>query len=182
MELLRWRWGGTEMGESRHSGCDHQCCCFPSFSPVLQQGEEDGSCCAAPPSSLLSSLSLLSFSFSFFFLPALSLPCPFLSVSPLFLSKTVGLPHFLFQKILPALLFYAIFSSVFSKLSPIESVVCFSPSLKFCPLYLLVPPLVFISRGGEGHLTPVMAQGKVGDGSCWQGMVSCFHHHGGMGL
>jgi hypothetical protein len=27
-----------------------------------------------------------------------------------------------------------------------------------------------------------MAQGKVGDGSCWQGMVSCFHHHGGMGL
>jgi hypothetical protein len=27
-----------------------------------------------------------------------------------------------------------------------------------------------------------MAQGKVGDWSCWQGMVSCFHHHGDMGL
>jgi len=37
---------------------------------------------------------------------------------------------------------------------------------------LLIPPLVFISRGGEDHLTPAMAQGKVGDGSCWQGMVS----------
>ena len=40
------------------------------------------------------------------------------------------------------------------------------------PPFLLVPPLVFISRGGEDHLTPAMAQGKVGDGSCWQGMVS----------
>jgi hypothetical protein len=27
-----------------------------------------------------------------------------------------------------------------------------------------------------------LAQGKVGDGSCWQGMVSCFLHHGGMDL
>jgi len=40
------------------------------------------------------------------------------------------------------------------------------------PPWLLVPPLVFISRGGEDHLTTAMAQGKVGDGSCWQGMVS----------
>jgi hypothetical protein len=48
----------------------------------------------------------------------------------------------------------------------------------FC--HPLVPPLVFISRGGEDHLTPAMAQGKVGDGSYWQGMVSCFLHHGGM--
>jgi len=39
------------------------------------------------------------------------------------------------------------------------------------PLSLLVPPLVFISRGGEDHLTPTMVQGKVGDGSCWQGMM-----------
>jgi len=39
---------------------------------------------------------------------------------------------------------------------------------------LLVPPLVFISRGGEDHLTPAMAQGKVGDGSCWQGMFPSY--------
>jgi len=43
---------------------------------------------------------------------------------------------------------------------------------KILPPSLLVPPLVFISRGGEDYLTPVMVQGKVGDGSCWQGMVS----------
>jgi hypothetical protein len=54
-------------------------------------------------------------------------------------------------------------------------------------LKLLVPPLVFISREGEDHLTPAMKQGKVGDGSCWQGMVAeawfpGFLHHGSMGL
>jgi len=174
------------MGESRHSGCDHQCCGFPSFSPVLQQGKEDGSCCAAPPSSLLSSLSLLSFSFSFFFLPALSLPCLFLSVSPLFLSKTVGLSlsvslTFSFKKSFQLSCFTPFFLLFFPSFPPLNLSFA-SPSPKFCPPYLLVPPLVFISRGGEGHLTPVMAQGKVGDGSCWQGMVSCFLHHGGMGL
>jgi hypothetical protein len=52
---------------------------------------------------------------------------------------------------------------------------------------LLVPALVFISREGEDHLTPAMTQGKVGDGSCWQGMVAeawfpGFLHHGSMGL
>ena len=37
----------------------------------------------------------------------------------------------------------------------------------FAPPHLLVPPLVFISRGGKGHLTPAMTQGKVGDERCW---------------
>jgi hypothetical protein len=31
--------------------------------------------------------------------------------------------------------------------------------------FLWCPPLVFISRGGEGHLTPAMTQGKVGWGA-----------------
>jgi hypothetical protein len=66
--------------------------------------------------------------------------------------------------------------------TPPESVICFSSSPKFCHHSLLVPPLVFISRGGEGHFTPTMAQGKVDDVSFWQGMVSYFLHHGGMGL
>jgi len=58
-------------------------------------------------------------------------------------------------------------SSLSQKIAP----PLFSVLPKFPP-WLLVPPLVFISRGGEDHLTPAMAQGKVGDGSCWQGMVS----------
>jgi hypothetical protein len=30
-------------------------------------------------------------------------------------------------------------------------------------LFFMVPSLVFIIRGGESHLTPAMAQGKVGN-------------------
>jgi len=39
VELLRWRWGGTAMAESRHSGCDNQCCCFPSSSQCCSSGD-----------------------------------------------------------------------------------------------------------------------------------------------
>jgi len=74
--------------------------------------------------------------------------------------------------------FCSLLPSALQKISPPSSCLPlsirlpFSLSPKFCPPWLLVPPLVFISRGGEDHLTTAMAQGKVGDGSCWQGMVS----------
>jgi len=156
------------MVESRHSGCANQCsrgrkmadavllllllCCLPFLSSVSQTNHF--------PPSVLTFLSL-SFSFSFFLLPALSLPCLFLSVSPLFLSKkkTNGLSlsvslTFSFKKILPALLFFALFSSVFLKLTPLESVVCFSPSPKFPPSFTVVPPLLFISKRRRGSPYP----------------------------
>jgi len=95
-------------------------------------------------------------------------------------------PLFCFQNLSPLLflLLSCLLPSFLKKFPPPESVICFSPSPEFLPPppLVLVPPLVFISRGGEGHLTPALAQGKVGDGSCWQGMVSCFLHHGGMDL
>jgi len=84
VELPRWRWGGTEMAESQHSGYDNQCCCFPSSSQCCSRGEmaaavllllllykdinwkPGGSCDVAPPPSLRR-YQPLCFLFSFFF-------------------------------------------------------------------------------------------------------------------
>jgi len=153
-----------------------------SCSRVLQQGEEGGERLTVAllqtveregdrrdwgycSSLLFWSLFSLLFSFS----------CLAFFFYSFFLKSVVGFP-----KIPPPVFVWFLLCS-FSLFSPPQ---IFRLLLSFSKIFatpiLLVPPLVFISRGGEDHLTPAMTQGKVGDGSCWQGMVSCFLHHGGM--
>jgi len=155
-----WSRGTVVVPTSAAGGGRWQMLCSSSFFSVVFPFSPLSLKRITSPPSVLTFLSF-SFSFSFFLLPALSLPCLFLSVSSLFLSKkkTDGLSlsvslTFSFKKILPALLFFALFSSVFLKLTPLESIVCFSPSPKFPPSFTVVPPLLFISKRRRGSPYP----------------------------
>jgi hypothetical protein len=118
---------------------------------------------------LSSPLLCFSVGFGFFF-------CSFTLLTP---SKFPGSFVFFTPKIHPCS-----YLSLCPKIPP-ESVVCFSPSPKFCPPCFLFLPPVFIGSRGRGSPYPVQVQGMVAwDGSCaavaghdlplpsswWQGM------------
>jgi hypothetical protein len=133
--------GGTAMAESRHSGCDNQCCCFPSSSQCCSSGDGEEQqwrsrwcllqwsssplfCFSLSP--LFRLVSYLCFPVSVFFFIQLPSLFPFFSFSPPFLqlASLFSPKNFSSSAPLPVfILFFAVYSLAVAVLSVVLVVV-----------------------------------------------------------